>query len=149
MSKINYKWDEINGIAMCSILYKDIEYVGTAQCHPDDTDFKSQLIGSELAYLRACLKVLQGLKKEKWTELKALKSLEGSLVPSPRFNPDSFEAKMLTKRIEITTEDIDVIKECIDDLRDKIHRNIEEGENFYQSIRKNRKQRKEALKEVE
>ena len=148
MSKITYKWDESTGTAVCSILYNDTEYVGVAQCHPDDDDFKSELIGSELAYLRACLKVLQGTKREKWVELKAYKSLEGSLVPSPRFNPDSFEAKMLTQKIDTAKEDIDIIKECIEDLRNKIYTKIEASEKFYQGVRKNRKQREEALKEV-
>ena len=147
MTKVKYKWDEERGFAMCSILYHDKSYVGIAQCHPDDDDFKSELVGSNLAYLRANIQLLQGIKNEKRIELKALKTLYGSLTPSPKFNPKSFEAKVLLNQIDIITEDIEFIKECIQQLRNQISRDIESSEQFYQGIRKNRKQREDALKE--
>ena len=146
MSKTTYFWEEETGIATCTIHYHDKKFIGVAQCHPDDEDFKSELVGSELAYLRASVRVMQEIKNEKWIELKALKGLYGSLTPSPKFKVDSFEAKMLRQRIDTTREDIDILKDVIGDLKNRIHAQIEDSENFYQGVRKNRRQREEALK---
>lgn len=148
MGKTIYTWDEGAGVATCRIPYNHSEYVGIAVCHPDDEDFKSELIGSELAYSRACIKVLQAIKNEKRAQLHVLNELYNSLNPSPKFNPDSFEAKMMRKKMDEVHLDMDVAKECIETIRKDIHESIGSAEEFYQKIRKYRKQRDEALKEV-
>lgn len=146
MGKATYKWDETTGTATCRIPYNHMEFIGTAQCHPEDEDFKSELIGSEIAYSRACIKVLQAMKTERRAQLHAFKELYGSIQPSPKFNPDSFEAKMMRKKMDEISIDIDALKECIECVREDIRNSIDVAENFYQKIRKNRKQREEALR---
>ena len=136
MGKATYKWDETTGTATCRIPYNHMEFIGTAQCHPEDEDFKSELIGSEIAYSRACIKVLQAMKTERRAQLHAFKE----------FNPDSFEAKMMRKKMDEISIDIDALKECIECVREDIRNSIDVAENFYQKIRKNRKQREEALR---
>jgi hypothetical protein len=146
MGKTIYTWDETTGTATCRIPYNHSEYIGVAKCHPEDEDFKSELIGSELAYSRACIKVLQAIKNEKRAQLQVLKELYGSLDPSPRFNPNSFEAKMMRKKMDEVKADIEMAKDCICLVREDIDKDITKAENFYQKVRKNRKQRDDALK---
>ena len=147
MKKTIYSWDEDTGVATCSIFYQDKEYKGQAICHQEDKDFQSRLIGSDLAYLRACIKLLQGIKQSKRDELKGVKSVYYSLTPSPRFNPNSFETHMIKQRIEELEEDIEVSKSLIQNLQTQIKKSIDTSDEFYKSVRKDRERRAKAQTE--
>jgi hypothetical protein len=53
---------------------------------------------------------------------------------------------MMRKKMDEISIDIDALKECIECVREDIRNSIDVAENFYQKIRKNRKQREEALR---
>jgi hypothetical protein len=54
----NIKYEYLLGQSMCTIKYKGKEFIGIANCHPDDTDFESERVGMTIAEARANIKVL-------------------------------------------------------------------------------------------
>lgn len=57
------------------INYEKNKYVGTAYCHPDDIEFKSDLVGYHIAFLRAAKKVLMHYRDLAEAEYKVIKKL--------------------------------------------------------------------------
>ena len=57
------------------IKYEDNTYVGTSHCHPDDEEFKSEIVGFHIAYLRAVKKVLMHYRDLADNEYKIAKKL--------------------------------------------------------------------------
>ena len=115
MKKPLYKWDENTGVAWCTLFYKNYEFTGIANCHPDDKDMKSKLTGQTIAEYRATLKYLRFIRDcELQSQLKSLKQLYYSMNHSKHFNPKSYEAKMLYRQINHLTEDLKENKYLID-----------------------------------
>ena len=89
-------YGEEKGMSICKLETKYGLFVGKAKCHPDDFDMKSEKVGCEIAYSRAAIK---SLKYERECiikpSLKSLKQLYYSMKHSKKFNPKSYEAKML------------------------------------------------------
>lgn len=133
-------WNEETGIAICTIGGK---FAGTAQCHDDDMDMKSEKVGCEIAYNRA---LIESLKHEKNNiiipSLRALRQLYYSMSHSKRFNPKSYEAVMLRRQIENWEFDLNIIEDAIESVQDYIHQYIKTKEELYQHIRTIRKQDK-------
>ena len=59
MNNIQYYYDDVNGVASCTIRYKNLLFTGTSKCHPDDEDFMSEHTGCFIAEVRANIKVLK------------------------------------------------------------------------------------------
>lgn len=98
MKKIKpiFHYDKETGCSTCVIETKYGKFSGTACCHPDDMDMASEKVGCEIAYSRAAI---ESLKYERDCiinpALKALKQLYFSMKHSKKFNPKSYETKML------------------------------------------------------
>ena len=137
-----FSWDEETGIASC-ILYNKANnktYLGIAQCHTDDFDMMNEKTGCNIAFLRAKIKAFQSYKNDELTPaLSALKQLYFSMNRSKKFNPNSYETKMLLNQIKIKEEDISEVKSIINNLKKDLKDMIDEKESFYQKVRKNRK----------
>ena len=107
-------WNEKTGIAICTI---DDKFTGTAYCHEDDTDMKSEKVGCEIAYNRALLKYLKHEKNNVIIpSFRALKQLYYSMEQSKRFNPKSYEIVMLKRQIENWKFDLDTINDAIETI---------------------------------
>lgn len=103
-----------NGISVCSISdNKGHLFIGQAFCHPDDADVMSEYTGCEIAYRRARIKALRFQRDELKVQLQTLNSLYYQMNKSLKFNPHSYENKMLQRNIHRTTEDLATIKEMI------------------------------------
>ena len=69
-----YTWSERYGTATCTLFYKNYEFTGVANCHPDDKDMMSKLTGQTIAEYRATLKYLRFIRDcELQPQLKSLK----------------------------------------------------------------------------
>ena len=102
-----YTWSERYGTATCTLFYKNYEFTGVANCHPDDQDMMSKLTGQTIAEYRATLQYLRFIRDcELQPQLKALKQLYYSMNHSKYFDPKSYEAKMLYRQINYLTEDL-------------------------------------------
>ena len=141
MKKIKpiFHYDKETGCSTCVIETKYGKFSGTACCHPNDMDMASEKVGCEIAYSRAAI---DSLKYERDNvikpSLKALKQLYYSMNRSKRFNPKSYEYKMLKRQIECWEFDLAVIGDMIDTERTWIRDYINTKEALYQNIRANR-----------
>ena len=141
MKKIKpiFHYDKETGCSTCVIETKYGKFSGTACCHPDDMDMASEKVGCEIAYSRAAI---DSLKYERDNvikpSLKALKQLYYSMNRSKKFNPKSYEYKMLKRQIECWEFDLAVIGDMIDTERTWIRDYINTKEALYQNIRANR-----------
>ena len=134
-----FHYDKETGCSTCVIKTKYGKFSGTACCHPDDMDMASEKVGCEIAYSRAAI---DSLKYERDNvikpSLKALKQLYYSMNRSKKFNPKSYEYKMLKRQIECWEFDLSVINDMIDIERTWIRDYINTKEVLYQNIRANR-----------
>lgn len=139
MKKPVFSWDAEDGSALCIIQSRDKTYYGVATCHPNDRDMMSEKTGCEIAYMRACLMSLRGVKDELKTELKGLKKYYHSINTSKYFNPESYEVRRLIFHMEHIEADIAALKILIQEQRKNIQEFISRKEKFYEKIRRNRK----------
>lgn len=134
-----FHYDKETGCSTCIIETKYGKFSGTACCHPDDMDMASEKVGCEIAYSRAAI---DSLKYERDNvikpSLKALKQLYYSMNRSKKFNPKSYEYKMLKRQIECWEFDLAVINDMINTERTWIRDYINTKEALYQNIRANR-----------
>ena len=134
-----YEWDENVGVAWCTIYYKDLEFLGTACCHEDDADMMSKLTGQTIAEFRATLQYLRHIRdNELRPQLKSLYQLYYSMNRSTKFNPKSYESKMLYSQIQNLENDLATIKENIAVLKQDLKQYIEDKEKSHQLIRSRR-----------
>ena len=133
--KPNYFWDEKTGVMICEIEYQGNTFKGMAVCHEDDADFKSELVGSNLAYERAYIKLFKYLKKTEKARLDVLLNVYNSMAQSYRFNPDSFEAKILKKNIHRTEQVVNALNDTIKEMNDSVRPQIDRYEDFFKKVR--------------
>lgn len=139
MNMPKFEWYEEDRQAICKLHTKYGTFTGIASCHPDDEDMMSEKVGCEIAYSRAAI---ESLKYERDNvikpSLKALKQLYYSMNRSKRFNPKSYEYKMLKRQIECWEFDLAVISDMINTEKTWIRDYINTKEALYQNIRANR-----------
>lgn len=51
-----------------AVTYRGQQYVGISICHPDDADFRSELVGCNIAHMRAIKKAIKDQKEEAYRE---------------------------------------------------------------------------------
>lgn len=137
-----YSWSERYGTASCTLFYKQYEFTGVANCHPDDQDMMSKLTGQTIAEYRATIKYLRFIRDcELQPQLKALKQLYYSMKHSKYFDPKSYEAKMLYRQINILKEDLKENKYLIDLTKTQLEAYIVGKERDHQQLREFLKKR--------
>ena len=128
-----------NGISKCVLRTKYGIFEGIAKCHPDDFDMESEKVGCEIAYCRA---TIEALKHERDNIIKpslnALKQLYYSMKHSKKFNPKSYENKMLWGQIQNWSFDLATINKMINTERTMLKNYIETKDNLYHNIRAQR-----------
>lgn len=136
MKKPEYTWNPELGIAGCTIYYKDIEFYGSAVCHPDDEDMMSKLTGQIIAEARATIAYLVHIRdNEIRPQLKALYQLYYSMKHSKNFTPRSYEAIMLYKQIHHLENDLTEIKLEIANIKKNLKEYIEQKDKDHKAIR--------------
>ena len=139
MTKLDpiFTWDEEVGYANCTLTDAKTgkTYVGTAACHPDDSDMMSEKTGCELAYRRARINALRGHRDELKCELNALNRLYYNMKHSTRFNPCGYENIMLQRHIRMTENDLATAKDIIATELQNLYEIIDEKEKFYTRVR--------------
>jgi len=116
--------------------YKNYEFTGVANCHPDDQDMMSKLTGQVIAEMRATIKYLSFVRDcELRPQLKSLYQLYYSMNHSKYFDPKSYEAKMLYKQINILKEDLANTKIEINNIRKSLREYINQKEKDHKKIR--------------
>ena len=138
-----FDWVEELGQATCVITdAQGHVYIGTATCHPDDDDIKSRRTGEEIAFRRARMESLRAMRDSLKTEIATLNQLYYSMNQSSHFNENSYENKMLQRRIRMKTFDLDTIKEMLATEYENLTALIKEKDDFYNQVRKHRNKAK-------
>lgn len=134
-----FDWDDDKGLATAIIEYKDKIYVGTAQCHPDDKDFKSMLTGQEIAYRRASIKMLSDIKKsEMMPGLQALKDYLYSINKGQYFDKKNPMVKILYHNINIRQSEVDMVTAMIKNQRNELSEYLKNKDKLYTQLRAKR-----------
>lgn len=135
-----YAYDKLLRIATCTLTDGRNKFVGKALCHEDDTDMESEKTGYEIAHMRAKIEYFKHIKNnEIKPALSAVKQVYYTMKHSKKFNPKSYENKMLQRKIRSLEFDLDVVNNMITTEKEKLHSYIAEKEKFYQKIRSYRK----------
>lgn len=113
MTTPNYEHNYETGETTVVLFYdNNISFTGRAKLHPDDKD--NPVLGARIATARACIKYLKFIKNTIYkTELDAYKHLYKDMATSKKFNPKSYEAISLYKRINHINKDIAAMDEII------------------------------------
>jgi hypothetical protein len=137
-----FTWNEETGVATCELGGDGMKFIGTATCHADDLDMKSQRTGSELAFKRAEIEALKYYRNILKAQFDALNQLYYSMKHSGNFNDKSYENYMLQRQISLKENDIKEAKEIIIEKKLAIKEMIAGKEALYQQLRKLRNKNK-------
>lgn len=138
MKRPRFTWNEENGEALCVIQDKNKIYYGTATCHQNDRDMMSEKTGCEIAFLRANLMALRNYRDELQIELKGLKKYYYSINRSKYFNEKSYEVQRLQAHMQMLKDDLNSLKELIEEERQYLINYLKGKGEFYKKIRQNR-----------
>lgn len=134
-----------NGTARCTFIDKhgQREYTGIAICHEQDYDMESEKTGFHIATQRAYQEYIKCCIKDTKAELRGLNGLYFSMKHSGKFNPKSYEAKMLYKQRKIKEKEIKDLKDELLLSKMTLRDYINIKDEMYKSIRANRLKEKE------
>ena len=137
MRKPEYSWNEEMGVAKCVLYYKDLEFCGTAYCHPEDRDMKNKLMGQRIAEKRAILEFLRFIRDyEIKIKLDTLNHYYYGIKQSKNFNKESYEVKSLYRQIHLLEKDLVLVRQEISDTKNMIKGYIEQKEQEHNKLRK-------------
>ena len=102
----------------------------------------SRRTGEEIAFRRARMESLKAMRDAIKTEIGTLKQLYYSMNQSSHFNENSYENKMLQRRIRMKTFDLDTIKEMLTTEYESLTELIKEKDKFYKQVRGHRNKAK-------
>ena len=132
----NISFGYAQGSACCIIMYNGFEFVGEAQCHPDDMDMESERTGLCIAEARAMIKVMRFKRDHEIApQLKILNHLYSNMGTSKYFNPKSYEAKMLRSQIKDVKNQLATVSNEIADEQKYLKEYIQKKDNLYRKLR--------------
>lgn len=132
--KTNYSYSE--GNAKFTINYHGQIFVGTAKCHPEDSDFESARVGLTIAESRANIQVLRHIRDcELKPQLKILNHLYMNMKTSKYYNPKSYEANMLRSQIRALEKELAAIHNQIIDEQTFSKDYISGKDRLYKKLR--------------
>lgn len=132
----NITFEYTDGKSVCTIDYKGIKFTGTAYCHPDDEDFKSERVGLCIAEARANIKVLRFKKNfEIMPQLQILEHLYHNIQRGKYYNENSYETKMLRSQIRAIEKELAVADNDLAEEEQYLNEYITNKEKLYKKLR--------------
>lgn len=126
-----YDWIEDEGVMICTLQEGKQEWVGIANCHPLDEEYKSEYAGGMIAESRALINMYNDkLYNDALPRFKALKHLRNSMEQSYRYNPDSFEAKVMRKEYYGAQTDVEILRTLIRATKRQLANYIADREEY-------------------
>lgn len=133
------EFDSDLGKATYIYSYKGQVFVGEAQCHEDDMDMCSELVGLKYAETRAYLQYCKYRKRELQLKLEGIENLFKSLCTSPDFKFSSKYCQKIQSTICNLRTEINEIKQAINNIPPYLKHDMESREILYTKIREKRK----------
>lgn len=138
-----FYWDDTTKTATCILVDGNNIFTGIASVHPDDMDMANEKTGYQIALWRAEIKYYTHIRdNELKPALKALKKVLDEMKYSKKFNPKSYENKMLQRQIRQIEFDLDTIRDMLATEEQNLREYIQEKDKFYKRIRHNREKAK-------
>ena len=133
---LKYNFYTEDNICYCEIMYNDQKFVGSAKCHPDDLDMKSDRTGYFIAEVRANIAKLRWCRDyEILPMVKYYKHFYDCVSHSSKFNPETYEAKMIKKELRRWESELALVRDTIQSEREYLREYIDTKEKVYQRIR--------------
>ena len=130
-------WNPETGVATYTIIYDGQEFIGTAQCHPEDEDMKNEYAGYAIAEYRALIKLGKHIRtNELRPQLKILKHLYATMAQRKDFDKRQPDAKLVWRQIKMLENEIVEVSKSISELQLNLFDYIDYKEYFYKKLRK-------------
>lgn len=137
--KRNEYWYPDLGVAEIVFNIDGKEYVGEANCHPDDEDMKSRNVGFALAEMRAAYAFgkdkLQNVYKP---QLAILEHIYDCAKSSKKFNPFDNTVRLVRRQIAQLKKEIATLTCDLEDIKRTEREYIADKEWYYKKIREKR-----------
>jgi hypothetical protein len=134
--KVEYQWSPDTGTAICTLSHNSHNYVGTARCHSDDLDMKSERTGLFIAECRAYIKYYRAKRdNELKPQFNILQHTYFTLLGATGTNPQSKEMKVLRKQLQAARRKLDAIQYQLNAEKSQLKFYIDQKEKLYQRIR--------------
>lgn len=134
-------WREDTGSARCVLTYKTasgitLHGIGTAECHPDDSVFMSQLTGGIIAEYRAEIDLIKKINNyEIKPGIVALKHVYCTMLHSTHYNSKSYEAIRIKKELAHLMDELEENKNAIKEIKATLDNYIKEKNDFYKKVK--------------
>ena len=149
MSKLKTKvahFDRETGKSIYVYQYKQHRFVGEAQCHEDDMDMCSELVGLKLAETRAFYQFLKVKRSELEIRLQTLEGMVQNMLTSKSFDMTSKYGRKLQWAICETRLELQDCREGIKNIPKYLQNDIAARDALYVKLRKRRGRAGEADK---
>ena len=127
-----------DGLTRCEMYWDGKWFVGHAKCLEADMDMMSERTGCTIAEIKANIKRLKYIRKQKREAIKPLTLFATRLACCKDYNKDSFEARRLRKEIWLYEEEIQEITNAINDEETYLKKYIAEKDNLYYKLRRSK-----------
>lgn len=132
-----YTWDVENGIATVEQTIDNKYIKGVAKVAEEDKSFASKYTGLTIAELRMNLDYAkQHIEYDLKPQLFILNHVLGTMKKSPRFNPNSYEAKRIFAERQNIIDDIEQFKNWSQATREYLKEYIDRKNTFYRLVEK-------------
>ena len=132
----NISFEYTQGNSCCIIRYKGFEFVGEAQCHPDDMDFESERTGLCIAEARATIKLMKFKRDyEIKPALRAIQHLYTNMQTSTKYDKKSYEAKMVYSQLKTLQKELDALNSDINEEKKYLKEYIDKKDTFHNRLR--------------
>ena len=141
MAKLKTKLADFNketGETTYIYTYKQHTFVGEAQCHEDDMDMCSELVGMKLAETRAFYQYLKVKRSELEIRLQTLEGMVQNMLTSKSFDITSKYGRKLQWAICETRLELQDCREGIKNIPKYIQDDIAARDALYVKLRKRR-----------
>ena len=141
-----FNYNEHRGKATCTISDGQNTFVGTAKCHPDDWDYRSEYTGCEIAERRCKIKILQHIKNNQIIpQIQAYEHLISTMLNSKQLNPQSYEFKRIKAEYDNLLKQYTAIKNKIKYSQSKLREYITNKESVNKFLRLRKAAEKEKI----
>ena len=139
MNNISFNWDEETGQSVCTLIDRDKIYQGFAWCREEDRDMMNEKTGCTIAEYRAYIAWAKSVRdNEIKPKLAALKEFKNTINHSIKCDPKTYIPKMLDRQIRHYEEELEIIKDTINNYKGELNSYLKNKAEFYEKIRRNR-----------
>lgn len=137
-TEVKYTWDETTKTATAERMIEGLYVYGEATASKEDWDYANEYTGYHIAECRMDIDFAkQHIEYKLKPQVEILTHVLGTMKRSPRYNPDSYEAKRIYAERQNLLDDIEqfksfivATKEYINDYlksKDDLYRRLEQG----------------------